>query len=212
MARKYRKRDREGSMRRMVDAVGQILREKGHKFLYLNEIARQADVGKWQINDYFGGVLPLVKIYILQKDYWLPHFDALKDNPPSREGLLKFYTDILQDQFRFFLETLELQKFILWQISEAHPLMRTISEKREAEGVKLISLANEHFSGSGINFKAVIAMILGGGYYVGMHATTHNSTVCGIDVNHERDREAFIRTMGQMLQWAWDAAERGNNI
>jgi hypothetical protein len=213
MARKYRKRDKDGSIQRMIDAVGTILREKGHKFLYLNEIARTADVGKWQVNEYFGGVLPLVKAYILKKDYWLPHFDALKESPlPSRSELLQFYTNILQDQFRFFLETVEMQKFILWQISESHPLMRTISERRETEGLRLMALANAHFKDSDVNFKAVIAMILGGGYYIGLHASTKNSAVTGIDVNNERDKEIFIRTMGLILEWAWKAAEEKQQL
>lgn len=208
MSRPYRKRDPKGNPERCFQAVGKILREKGHRSLFLNEIARQAQVSKKFIKEYFGGVTGLVKLYILHRDFWLPQFEEVKERPlPEMKDLLPFYTSLLQDQFRVFTDTVELQKIILWQITEKHPLMRTISETREKEGAQLLALADAHFLNSGINLKAVVAIILGGGYYVGLQATTNNSPVCGIDVNQERDKEAFIRTMAQILEWAWKAAE-----
>lgn len=209
MTRPYRKRDPQGNPERLLRAVGAILRNKGHRFLYLNEIARVAEVGKHYVGKYFGGVNALIKVYVLRKDFWLPHFNEIKQKPlPEKdEDLLKFYTESLQDQFRFFKHSDELQKIILWQITEANALMRTISEAREKEGAMLLSLADKHFKDSGINLKAVVAIILGGGYYVALQASTNNSPVCGIDVNQERDFQIFIETMGQILEWAWKAAD-----
>ena len=112
----------------------------------------------------------------------------------------------MQDQFRFFCDTPELQKFILWQISEPNAVMRSVSETREKEGLQLLALANEHFRGTGVNFNAVVNIVLGGGYYNGLHAATGNSTVCGLDAGQDRDKEILSRTMAQILEWAWKAA------
>ncbi|SDF15451.1 hypothetical protein SAMN05216464_113140 [Mucilaginibacter pineti] len=212
MARRYRKRDKEGSMARMVWAIGEILRTKGHRFLYLNEIARCADVGKQYVKKYFGSVNGLIRAYIMETEYWLPHFEEVKSQPlPAPDNLLDYYISTLQEQFRYFNETPELQKIILWQISEPNALMRSISERREKDGALLLGLSDPHFLNSGISLKAVVAMILGGGYYVAMQAGTNNSPVCGIDVNTERDREIFIETMVQILKWAWKAADENRH-
>lgn len=209
MARPYRKRDPQGNPERLLRAVGQILRDKGHQFLYLNEIARVSEVGKKYVSKCFGSVNALIKVYILRTDFWLPRFEEVKQNPlpENSDDLLKFYIISLQDQFRFFSKSVELQKIILWQITESNALMRTISETREKEGAQLLALADAHFKDSGISLKAVVALILGGGYYIALQASTNNSPVCGIDINQERDAQIFIDTMGQILEWAWKAAD-----
>lgn len=99
-----------------------------------------------------------------------------------------------------------MQKIILWQISERTPLMRRVSEEREIEGAKLLNMADPFFGGSGVSFKAVEALLLGGIYYVIMHAENNQSTVCGIDANLERDRTVLLDTISQVIGWAWEKA------
>jgi AcrR family transcriptional regulator len=200
-------KNRDDTMRKLIDAVGEILKEKGYAGLGINRIALRAGVSKELIYRYFEGVNNLVKTYIHSKDYWLPLFDQIQAHaPPGKDEVLHTFVALFQEQFRFFFKEPEMQKFILWQISEVNPLMRSISEKRESEGAKLLALTEEHFRDSGINFKAVAALLLGGIYYVVLHASANKSTVAGIDANLERDREEILRTIEQILNWAWEAA------
>jgi hypothetical protein len=122
------------------------------------------------------------------------------------------FTELMQENFRYFRNNVEMQKIILWQISEHTPLMRRISEEREAEGAKLLNTAETFFTGSGISFKAVEALLLGGIYYVVMHAENNKSTVCGIDANLERDRTMLLETIGQVIGWAWEKALESKEI
>jgi hypothetical protein len=101
-----------------------------------------------------------------------------------------------------------MQKFILWQISESNQLMRSISEDRESEGAKLLALTNDHFRGSGVNFNAIIAIVVGGIYFIILHAESNKSTTAGIDLKQEKDREEMLKTIGQILTWAWEAADK----
>jgi AcrR family transcriptional regulator len=196
-------------MRKLIDAVGEILKEKGYAGLGINRIALRAGVSKELIYRYYEGVNNLVKTYIHSKDYWLPLFDQIRLDAALVKGeqeVLEIFISLFQEQFRFFFKEPEMQKFILWQISEINPLMRSISEKRESEGAKLLALTEDHFRDSGINFKVVAALLLGGIYYVVLHASANKSTVAGIDANLERDREEILRTIEQILNWAWEAA------
>ena len=203
------KRDKDETMRKLIQAVGEILREQGHAGIGVNKIALRAGVSKPLIYRYFDSLNNLLKRYIQEKDYWLPLFDELQEfEIPKAEALAGFYTGILQEQFRFFYEEREMQALILWQLSQRHPLLRHISDIREKEGAKLLSLASSRFQGTGISFPAITAIIVEGIYGLTLHAYANQSTVCGIDINIERDREIIANTIGQLIGWAFEAADK----
>jgi AcrR family transcriptional regulator len=196
-------------MKRLIAAVGEILKEKGYTGLGINKVALQAGVSKELIYRYFDGMNNLLKTYITSKDYWLPVLAHLNKNELTGEGdIQQLFTGLMQEQFHFFYNEPEMQKFILWQISESNSVMRSISDRRESEGAKLLALTNDHFKNSPVNFRAIIALLLGGIYYVVLHASTNKSTVAGIDVNIERDRKEVLKAIEQILGWAWDAAAK----
>jgi AcrR family transcriptional regulator len=202
------KRDRDESMKRFMEAVGEILKEKGYAGLGVNKIALQAGMNKKLIYRYFGSLNNLLKAYISGKDYWQPLLKDLNEASGDDRDILRLFVKLFQDLFRFFRDEPEMRQFILWQMSEANPLMRGISEEREREGARLLALTDGHFRDSGVSIRSVMALLLGGIYYVLLHAEHNKSTVAGVDMNLEKDREAMLRTIGQVLHWAWDAAEK----
>jgi AcrR family transcriptional regulator len=203
------RKNKDETMNRLINAVGEILKEKGYTGLGVNKIAIRAGVSKELIYRYFSSLNNLLRAYISGKDYWQPLLRDLNGNDYEKDSeVLRLFVELLQNQFRFFYKEKEMQKFILWQMSESNSLMRSISEDREHEGAKLLALTNAHFKDSGINFKAIIALLLGGIYYVVLHAENNKSTVAGIDANLEKDRQDILITIEQILIWAWDAAEK----
>lgn len=202
-----RQKNKEETMRLLINTVGEILREEGHAGLGVNRISLRSGVAKPLIYRYFFSLNSLLRSYIEEKDYWLSMFVKLKEHSNAEpENLQEFFTTVLQQQFLYFQKEKEMQKFILWQISKEHPLMRSVSEKREKEGASLLALSDPHFQDSGINFRALYAIVVGGIYYLVMHANNNKSTVCGIDINWERDRLEVLRTIEQIITWAWKAA------
>lgn len=206
--RPYRRRDPEATKQVLVDAVGKILAERGHQGLGVNKVANLAGVSKKMIYWYFTSYNSLLKTYIKGRDFWKPVFERFGSaKKPNTKEMPGYISDIFQEQFNCFYNNPELQKMILWQVSESHPLLREISQEREAQAEPIAKLTDEHFKDSEVNFRAVLALMLGGIYYVVWHASTSNSKICGIDINEERDRLALQKAIRQVIDAVWTSAE-----
>ena len=206
--RPYKRRDPEATKQGLVDAVGKILAEHGHHGLGVNKIALIAGINKKMIYWYFNSYNNLIKTYISGRDFWKPVFERFKSTkPPKQPSVPAYISDIFSEQFNTFYDNPELQKMILWQVSESNPLLREVSEEREAQAEPIARLTDAHFKDSDINFRAVLALILGGIYYVIWHSKTNKSKVCGIDINEERERVAFQKAIRQVIDAVWKAAD-----
>ncbi|MCR8556952.1 hypothetical protein KXD93_04835 [Mucilaginibacter sp. BJC16-A38] len=200
-------RDGEQTQREFIDAVGAVLCESGFRALTTTNIARKAGKHWGLVKYYFEDIDGLKKAYILDKDYWPPFFERFKlGENPGKEELQALFTNLMQENFRFFLANPSMQQIILWQISEANVLLTGISEAREKEGEKLLALTDVYFKDSGISVRALMAILLGGIYYAVLHAKANKSTVAGIDVNRVKDQQVVLQTIAQVIAWAWGAA------
>lgn len=206
--KRHKIRDAEKTKALLMKAVSDLMKEFGYNGVKVMKISRHIGKDKNVIRYHYQGLANLQKSYIREKDYWLPFFERFRlDGDVAEDTVKSLFIELMQENFRFFWNDPEMQKIILWQISEENPLMRSISEAREVEGAKLLGKTDPYFIGSGVNFRTVIAILLGGIYYIVLHATTNKSTVCGIDANRERDRKDIIRTIEQVIDWAWQAAK-----
>ncbi|WP_316818410.1 TetR/AcrR family transcriptional regulator [Pedobacter nyackensis] len=191
----------------LIDAVGDILREDGWRGLGVNKIAFRAGVDKKMIYWYFQSYNNLLRTYIKSKDFWIPVFEKFQsEGAELDQELPDFIRSIFTELFNVFYTEPEMQTFIHWQISDSRPVLREISEEREFQGAKIAAMTDPHFKGTGFNFRAVLALILGGVYYVVWHAKMNQTSVCGIDINVEKDRLDLIRSIGQIIDLVWDAA------
>ena len=208
-----KKRNAETTKQQILEAASKIVIEEGFSALTATEIASRIGKDRTIVNHHFGNLANLRRVYIRGKDYWLPFFERFRlSADPKPLEVRQLFTELMQENFRYFRNNVEMQKIILWQITEQTPLMRRISEERETEGAKLLNIAEAFFEGSGISFKAVEALLLGGIYYVVMHGENNKSTVCGIDANLERDRAILLETIGQVIGWAWEKAAENKEL
>ncbi|HZY36195.1 MAG TPA: TetR/AcrR family transcriptional regulator [Mucilaginibacter sp.] len=210
--KKHKLRDGERTYRELLNAIGELLLTHGYTGLKVSKIARHIGKDKSTIRYHFGKLADLEKAYIQEKDHWPPFFERFRlDGDAGKSDVQKLFTELMQENFRSFMANPEMQKIILWQISEENPLMRSISEAREAQGAKLLAKASPYFVPAGISFKAITGLLLGGIYYFVLHASTNKSTVCGIDVNLESDRKIVMKSIGQIIEWAFAATELNGN-
>ena len=206
-------RDSEQTQREFIHAAGELLSESGFSALTPVNIARKAGKHWSLIKYYFKDIDGLKKAYISDKDYWPPFFERFRvGENPSKKELEVLFTNLMQENFRFFLANPQMQQIILWQISEDNILLKGISDAREVEGEKLLALTDVYFEGSGISIRALMAILLGGIYYVVLHAKTNKSTVAGIDVNLASDQREILNTISQVIGWAWEAAEKKKKL
>ncbi len=210
--RRIRQRDSEATRRKLLDAVSAIMREQGFAGLRTGAIARHVGRDKNLIRYHFTGLAGLQKAYIREKDYWPPFFERFALSADSSAfDIEQLFSELMQENLRFFYSDVEMQKIILWQISEKNALMRSISDAREADGAKLLDLTDRFFLGTDVNFRAVIALLLGGVYYMVLHANGNGSVVCGIDVHSEKERAQVLRTIGQIVSWSFRQVDEGSN-
>lgn len=200
-----KKQEATESRELLLRAVGEIIREQGYTALNASSVARRAGVARKMIYWYYKNFDGLLKTYIQDKDYWTEVFKKIgKLRSPEKDTIRDFMIKIFQEQFKHFLVEKEMQEFIKWQVSVKSPVLKEISEEREFQGAALAKLTDDFFRGSDVNLRAILSIILGGIYYVTWHADKNGSPVCGIDINKDRDREAFTRTIGQLIGWAFD--------
>ncbi|WDF77116.1 TetR/AcrR family transcriptional regulator [Mucilaginibacter sp. KACC 22773] len=201
-------RNRELTKRKLIDAVGEIFRKEGHTGLGVNKVAKQAGVTKKLIYDYFERDFDnLVEAYILETDYWMAFADRVQEliDQRSYNDNQKLITDILQNQFRYFFLDKQMQKLILWEVSTNSPLMRSIHNARESMGQKLFELTDQHFANSGVNFRAVSALLVGGIYYTILHTRFNGGVFSDIDIATEEGRNEMLKAIEMIVSWAYHA-------
>ncbi|WP_431293393.1 TetR/AcrR family transcriptional regulator [Pedobacter sp. P26] len=204
---KFRKRNSEETRAALLDAVGDILKKEGYTGLSVTKVAATADVDPKNIYTYFGDFENLLKEYIHNTDFWEQVFDKVDDgNFPEVSVLRDYIIDIYQGKFDHFATNVEMQQFILWQISKKNNTMKAVSEERERKASILLEYIDKYAGGGDISLRACFAIILGGIYYNVWHGENNKSSVCGIDINILEEREIFRDTIKKLLRLIWEAA------
>ncbi|SEO09139.1 DNA-binding transcriptional regulator, AcrR family [Mucilaginibacter gossypiicola] len=212
MAKQYL--GKEQSMCKLVAAVGIVIRAKGYKGLTGTNIAKAAGLSKRLIYIYFESVEDLIETYIRQKDYYagassnFPHLQSSKQNKTY-----PILIDLLTNQLEQFYKDDELQKIVLWQISERSKVMFDVCEEREKLGSKFFRLADLEFKGTSVDLRAVTGLLVAGIYHMVLHAKSTDSLFCEIDLNTpeglERIKKAIIDILGNTYNKA--ISERKTN-
>ncbi|MEO6524968.1 MAG: TetR/AcrR family transcriptional regulator [Mucilaginibacter sp.] len=205
-------RDSEQTQNDLLNSVGKVLAEKGFRGLTTKNITTLIGKDKNIIRYHFKTLKELEKAYINKIDYWPPVLKKVQLSATTdKKELAGLINGIMLENFRQFCDNKEMQQIILWQISEANPLLKSISGNREIEGEKLLKLTDPFFENTNVNFRAVIALLLGGIYYLTLHGRYNKSTVSGVDINNAKDRQQLTKAIEQVLGWAWQDADKKIN-
>jgi AcrR family transcriptional regulator len=195
--------------RRLILAVGEIVKEEGFSGLKISTIAKKAEVDRKLIYRYFGGLNYLIESYVVENDYWMLFADNMKkmiqeSKFTSSEQLI---TAVLQNQFKFFFTEKDMQRLILWELSADSPLMRSIHNVRETMGQKFLELTDLHFKDSTVNFRAVAALLVGGIYYTVLHTKFIGGNFTDLDIATEDGQTEILKAIEQIVAWAYKQAE-----
>lgn len=204
------KKDKEETKNKLIKATGEIFMLKGYSGLNASKIASTAGVSKTLIYRYFGNVQELFKAYLTQKDFWIAaHQDNLEDilaayKHDSGQGLIKL---LLENQMSYFFNNREMQQMIRWQISESNSISRAIADARERMGEEVLEMSDPYFKDSGVNLRAITALLVSGIYLLVLNAKVNGSSFCGIDINKQEDMDEIIRSLKMTVDWAYDKAK-----
>jgi AcrR family transcriptional regulator len=192
--------DKERSKQKLIEAVGIVIREKGYTGLTATNISRAAGLDRRLITLYFGSLNTLIETYVRSNDYWIAtsNEDVVgKDSKPTCTK--EMLNSLLQNQLDDFLQDDEMQKMILWQISQSTQLMKEVSQEREKVSHQFFALADQELKGKDIDLRAIAALLVAGVYYLVLYSKTTDCQFCEIDMNTPAGMERVKKAMTAIL-------------
>lgn len=194
-------RDKERTKQRLIATVGKVLQKYTYAGLSITNIAKESGLNPKLIYLYFGNLEGLIEAYILEKDFWTgklrSHILDLAENPKPISA--EDTNDLFQLHFDSFLKDKSLQRVIHWEMGVKNKLLRKIADERENVSKGPLELITGQFEGGDVDIQATLAIILGGIYYLTLHAKNNGSTVSGIDINEDEGRQRIERTMQRLI-------------
>ncbi|KAA5537822.1 TetR/AcrR family transcriptional regulator [Paenimyroides baculatum] len=197
-------RNTERSKEKFLSAVGKILKTKGYAGLKINDIAKVAGVDKKMIYTYFGGLDGLIDEYIRTQDFWSNvHADMASE--PIDDGGKAFTKEVFLSQFDYLSKNKEVQKVLLWRLSEERKSLRKLTDEQEENGEVLFSqITDPHFGKHAEKFRAVSAVLVAGMYYLNMYAEHNGSIFSGIDLKTDDGRKAIKDAVSFLIDKTYD--------
>ncbi|MGK6340749.1 TetR/AcrR family transcriptional regulator [Chryseobacterium sp. DT-3] len=197
-------RNKERSKKKFLDAVGKILKTKGYAALKINDIAATAGVDKKMIYTYFGGMDGLMDEYIRSQDYW-SNVTTETMMPDPKDGGKAFTEAMLLQQFDYVQSNKELQKLLLWRLSESRKSLTKLTNMQEENGGTLFKLViDPHFGERSQDFRAIAAILVSGLYYLNMYASVNGSVFCGIDLNTDDGRDKIKKAVSFLIDQTYE--------
>jgi len=193
-------RNKARTKQKLLDAVEEILVTKGSAALKVNDIAKTAGLDKKLIYRYFGGTDELMDEYIRTKDFW-SNIKGEKVPDVITDGGQSFVEEMLLLQFDQVAKDKAFQKLLLWRLSEERAALRKLTEAQEANGEALLgSITDPHFGDQSAQFRAIMAVLIGGTYYLDLYAAANGSVFCGIDLATEPGRNEIRKALSFLLK------------
>lgn len=127
-------RDREATEKRLLDTIGQMIREQGFEKIGINAVSAQSGVSKILIYRYFNSIDGLIAAYIRKHDFWLNAAFEISDTtqvlPAVKEMFLRHIGRLRTDPV--------LRKLYRWELSCNNDIIASLREQREKAGMNLI--------------------------------------------------------------------------
>ncbi|PWN67450.1 TetR/AcrR family transcriptional regulator [Chryseobacterium oncorhynchi] len=200
-------RNTERSKKKFLDAVGKILKTKGHAGLKVNDIASIAGVDKKMIYTYFGGMDGLMDEYIRSHDYWskITTEEIEKIKPKTDDGGRSFMEEMLHSQFDYIYKNKEAQKLLLWRLSESRKSLKKLTDTQEENGEYIFKLMMDpYFKENSEDFRAIMAIVVSGLYYLNLRSSVNSNFFCGVDLTSDDGRDNIKRAVSFFIEQAYD--------
>ncbi|MCH7415063.1 TetR/AcrR family transcriptional regulator [Belliella sp. R4-6] len=178
-------------------AIEELFLTNGHVSLGINRVAKKSGLDKSYIYRKYGSFESLLEKYFKEKDFWSTKVDQMSqaiipDSPFTFKQIIDFY---LHKQFDSILSDEQLQKLMIWSISEENDLMKSFISKREKVGEDLFEMSGKFLKEIPIDFRAVSAINVAAVYYLSLHAATNNGTFCGLNLNDKEDQDKIKKAI-----------------
>jgi AcrR family transcriptional regulator len=197
--------DKDRSKQKLIHAVGIVIQNKGYTGLTVTNISKAAGLDRKLITLYFGSVDNLIEIYVKSKDYWVAAAGNAGNMIENNEGkdTKRILENLLINQLDYFYGNEEMQKIVLWQISQRSQIMYQVCEEREQLSATFFALTDKELQGTNVDLRAIAGLLVAGIYYMVLHAKTTDSLFCEIDINKPEGMERIKEAISLVLEYAY---------
>lgn len=194
--------DKERSTQTLIEAVGIVIKSKGYIGLSATNIANAAGLSRRLITLYFGTLENLIETYVRGKDYWIAASGDAADMIRTNTGknTLPILESLLHNQLNYFFNETEMQKIVLWQISQSTKIMKEVCEERELLSKHFFALSDKELEGKNIDLRAVSSLLVAGVYYLVLHAKSTDTLFCEIDLNTPEGKQRIKQAISLILK------------
>ncbi|MDY0931386.1 TetR/AcrR family transcriptional regulator [Chryseobacterium sp. CFBP8996] len=196
-------RDKEKTKQKLLNAVGKILKTKGYSGLMVSKIAAVAGFDKKLIYEYFGSTDKLIDEYIKSQDYW-SRFEP-DGNVDLSDGGKEMSKLAILNQFESLKKNKELQKILVWEMSESRPILKKLLDQREEVGEELFkNITDPHFGDKSEEYRAITAILVAGIYHLNLYTGHNGTTFCGIEMKTEEGRKKIEKALVDIIDFAYN--------
>lgn len=198
--------DKDRSKQKLIQAVGVVVKAKGYTGLTATNISKAAGLDRKLVTLYFGSVDNLIEIYVKSKDYWVAASGEVNNLTEDNQGkdTKQVLEKLLLSQLDYFYGNEEMQKIVLWQISQRSQIMFQVCEEREQLSSKFFALTDKELKGKDIDLRAIVALLVSGIYHMVLHAKTTDSLFCEIDINKPEGMQRIKDAISLILESAYN--------
>lgn len=183
MEKEKQKRNRATTTQHIIEALEQVLTEKGLDGVGIHAVAERAGVSKVLIYRYFGNLEGLVDYYV-RMGRLFPHYTPAFLNqlrPLSRGDMARLWSKQSIQLFRRFRSSRAAREVLKATVTERDALARVVSKAQDEELVELVHQLSFVEEGDS---EATSAVVIGALSYLTLLAQ-NNRPMIGIDLRSE---------------------------
>lgn len=200
-------RNKERSKTKFLEAVGKILKTTGFRGLKVNNVAAKAGVDKKMIYMHFGGMDDLIDEYIHLQDYWkkVTTGEIEKNKLRMEDGGRSFVENMLFSQFDYVYKNKEAQNLLLWRLYESRKSLKKLIENQEEDEEYIFKQLKDIYFGERLDdFRAIMAILVSGLYYLNMYSAMNGSIFCGIDLETLAGRDKIKKATAFLVKQTYE--------
>ena len=117
-------KNKENTKRKLLDAVGVILKKDGFGGLGVNKVAKLAGVSKILIYRYFGDFNELVKSCVVENNFWTNNLTEPAASEDTSLSMQQSINLLLKERFNYFYDHCQMQAVLLNDTSDYHIVIK----------------------------------------------------------------------------------------
>ena len=161
---------REQTEERILQALGDQIRETGMAGVGINAVAKRAKVSKELIYRYFEGLPGLMSAWMQKQDFWSSHPDLLKGDESSQRPPVDLILSMLHAQIGALANNETLMEVRRWELIERNEVTAHLAERRERAARSFIDRVDGLTDKADV--PAMVSILLAGVLYLMLRSKT----------------------------------------